>query len=240
MRETVDHDGPSEPHWDSTLGVWVGSRARADDSFVVPSPLWLFGYGSLCWKADVPYEEQFVGFIQGYERKFFQASMDHRGTPASPGRVVTLVKHAHPASVPLSEAEGLVHGVAYRIPDERVEEVLDALDYREKGGYSRLLLDVTEWCADGKEGGRRVTALAYCGNETNPAYDAFDDESDEGLQQAAHRIFSSTGPSGPNREYLYRLGDFLEAIKVHDRHVAELVRRVRLLEGKNDEPCRGA
>ena len=67
--------------------------------------IWLFGYGSLIWKADFDYLERRPAAITGWARRFWQGSHDHRGTPEAPGRVATLIR-----------AEGAVcHGMAYRI-----------------------------------------------------------------------------------------------------------------------------
>lgn len=34
------------------------------------------------------------------------------------------------------------HGVAYLVPDDKAEQVLAGLDFREKGGYTRATVDV--------------------------------------------------------------------------------------------------
>ena len=97
-----------------------------------PSPLWIFGYGSLIWRADFPYVERVPATIDGYVRRFWQGSADHRGIPENPGRVVTL-QHS---------PKSICWGMAYRIDPALADAVLEQLDYREKGGYDRLTIEL--------------------------------------------------------------------------------------------------
>lgn len=208
----------------------MGDAAAAGDEFALPDgPLWVFGYGSLCWKPDLPFAERFVGKLAGWRREFWQKSCDHRGTPGAPGLVAALV----------SDADAHTNGVAYRIPDDKVKEVLETLDFREKGGYTRSVVSVARrdgGHGDGGDGGDGsgdgsgagttvVDALIFMANEENPNYWA------ASPAEAAEVIATAEGPSGKNTEYLFRLGDFVRGLGptavAEEARLLDLERRVK-------------
>jgi cation transport protein ChaC len=158
---------------------------------------WLFGYGSLIYKVDFPYQERIPAQISGWQRRFWQGSHDHRGTPRAPGRVVTL----------MPTAAVVCSGVAYQI----TEDVFEHLDHREKNGYSRL--DTPMLLADGRE----FTGTVYIADENNPAFLGPADAA-----AIAGQIDRSRGPSGSNRDYLLELARALRDLGIVDEHVQEL------------------
>lgn len=167
-------------------------------------PLWIFGYGSLMWRPDIPYEECRIGYIRGWERRFYQGSTDHRGVPGAPGRVVTL----------LPKSGALCWGVAFKVPHVETEKVLAQLDHREKGGYQREQVRF-----DGRDAELpAVEVLVYRAAPDNPEYLGPAD-----MQDMAQQIRVSCGPSGPNLEYLIQLVAFLRRHDLPDAHAHELL-----------------
>uniref|UniRef100_A0A0G4HY76 glutathione-specific gamma-glutamylcyclotransferase n=1 Tax=Chromera velia CCMP2878 TaxID=1169474 RepID=A0A0G4HY76_9ALVE len=226
---------PQQPHWNSELGIWEGGAPPHDEGFEVPKPLWIFGYGSLCWRNDdFSFVEKKTGKIQGFCRRFFQLSTDHRGTPTFPGRVATVI----PVRGDQADSSWVV-GVAYRIADEEADKVLAYLDFREKGGYTRHLVDVSP--LGGQESGSTegpIRAVMYAGTEDNPAYSSFPDEGEE-LEKAVRQIHKAVGPSGPNVDYLRNVATFLhscgaeaEQLDHHTIGLADAVERLGGREGK--------
>lgn len=176
------------------------SRHRFDDR----PQVWLFGYGSLIFKADFPFIERRPASIRGWARRFWQGSRDHRGTPESPGRVVTLTPQ-----------EGAVcTGMAYLI----TPEVFDHLDHREKNGYLRVGVDIDFGEGIGE------TGLLYVAAEDNAAYLGPAPE-----QDIARQIAAATGPSGRNRDYLTDLAAALRRLGENDVHVFEIERHLQAL-----------
>jgi|TARA_B100000524_G_scaffold33739_1_gene16596 cation transport regulator ChaC len=108
-----------------------------------------------------------------------------------------------------------------------VEAVLSNLDFREKGGYTRAIVEVEPTAADGRrvgeDGGGTVRALLYTATPENPG---FREEALTDAEGAATRIAESHGPSGTNLEYLLELSAFLRGVGEEDEHVETLVRLV--------------
>jgi cation transport regulator ChaC len=168
---------------------------------------WIFGYGSLIWRPSFDFVERCPAYAVGWTRRFWQGSPDHRGTPDAPGRVVTLVP----------EPESRCWGVAYRISVERREDVLEELDRREQGGYSRCELEIF---LSGRDSESRA-ASTYVARPDNPHYLGTALTSD-----IARQIGVARGPSGHNRDYLFQLARALRELGAADDHVFELARLI--------------
>jgi len=166
---------------------------------------WVFAYGSLIWRADFPWLERRPAWIDGWARRFWQGSHDHRGRPDAPGRVVTLI------AAPGARCDGRAYRVA--------ADVFAHLDHREKNGYRRQA--VTLHFADAAGATDGVVYIAAPGN--------FAFLGDAPLDEIAAQIHRSHGPSGANVEYLCRLAAALRELGSHDEHVFELERRVLAL-----------
>jgi cation transport protein ChaC len=175
------------------------------DKFDGHHSVWLFGYGSLIFKADFPYIERRPASIAGWTRRFWQGSHDHRGTETAPGRVVTLAP----------EAGAVCAGMAYLI----TPEVFAHLDHREKNGYLRLAIEIAFDDGGSEEG------LVYIATEDNAAFLGAAPERD-----IARQIAASSGPSGRNRDYLMELAAALRALGKDDPHVFAIERHLAELE----------
>jgi len=175
--------------------------------------VWVFGYGSLMFRPDFPHVERRAGHVTGWSRRFWQASIDHRGTPDAPGRVVTLV--ATPGAV--------CWGVAFRVAAEHRAEVLARLDHRESGGYRRQTMALFT------AAGVLDDVIVYVADETNPHYVGNEDE-----REIAAIVDAAIGPSGANRDYVLQLSAALAQLGTEDAHVSQIVAALSVLLGDNE------
>lgn len=179
---------------------------RLMDRFDSHASVWLFGYGSLIFKADFPFLERRPASISGWSRRFYQGSHDHRGTQEAPGRVVTLVP----------EQGAVCHGMAYLVTPEEFAH----LDHREKNGYLRLATEMTF------EDGGTAEGIVYIATDGNAAFLGPASEED-----IARQIFTARGPSGPNSEYLLELARALRILGKQDAHVEAIERHLQAFAG---------
>lgn len=192
--------------------------------------IWIIGYGSLIFKPPPLYSFRVTGYLQGYIRRFWQSSSDHRGTPKSPGRVATLISfedllqnpnlhrdlspHELQAINESRPEELIVWGAAYYIAPEHVEEMKKYLDVREQDGYTThsisfkiteyqktaYTLSILENLPVDESNTYHIESTVYIGTLDNPSFIG-----PEEIVETANIIHSSSGPSGPNVEYLVNL-----------------------------------
>ena len=173
--------------------------------------MWLFAYGSIIWNPGFRFVNRVRAAAPGWARKFWQGSTDHRGTPSSPGRVVTLVE---------SRSDSC-HGYCYRIHKQDLAQVFAYLDHRESGGYIREQLTcVTD---DGV-----VDALTYIAYPDNPNY-----LGETSTLAIASQILDSRGPSGLNIDYFVELYRSLKAEKISDPHLEAIHSKIATLKSQD-------
>jgi glutathione-specific gamma-glutamylcyclotransferase len=164
---------------------------------------WVFGYGSLLWNPGFAYVSKSKVRVDGYARRMWQGSTDHRGTPEYPGLVCTLVPG------------DFCWGMAYQISDQDWPRIRAELDYREKDGY-----DLVRLAAEGPDG--RLEVWTYVADERNPSYIGA-----QSTSALAERMARAAGESGPNWDYLFRLETVLRELDIEDEHVFDLAEELR-------------
>lgn len=144
-------------------------------------------------------------------------------TRLQPGRVVTLI----PGEVSSSR----VYGVAYKIADDRIDEVVKHLDYREKNGYDRIITRFNPYPLQQlNETNRLRTGIDVCIYLATPDNASFAGPTE--MSVLAKQIFEAVGPSGPNTEYVYNLAEAMRRLfpGIVDEHLCELEKALRLME----------
>lgn len=183
------------------------SNVELTEANAAQGGVWVFGYGSLIWRPDFAYIDSQLAVLSGYQRRFCQASHDHRGTVELPGRVVTL------ASTP----NAMCIGMAFLLAEPSADS-LAALEVREQDGYQRTRVSLSL----GNDA--NVQGVTWIASPGNPSW-----RGNESLNEVATLIATRRGPSGANWEYLFELERALQELRIRDDHVAELSDRVKAL-----------
>lgn len=173
------------------------------------SGIWVFGYGSLVWNPGFDFVRSQIGYIRGYDRRFWQGNDKHRGTPEKIGRVATLVERE----------EGQVWGRAFLLRDDDASSraSLSYLDQREAklGGYSVRFVQFRP--RDPRED--PFHALVYIATASNPLY-----LGPASHVQLADEVLAARGFCGANAEYVLKLARFMreEVPDAWDEHLFTL------------------
>jgi glutathione-specific gamma-glutamylcyclotransferase len=167
--------------------------------------LWVFGYGSLMWRPEFPYQARRPATLPGRRRAFCIYSVHHRGTYERPGLVLGLAPG------------GSTRGMAYRIAPE---------DWRRVYAYLLEREQPTETYIEARrpvrlEGGRRVECVVFLSDVHHPQW-----AGNLTLERQAELIAGATGLSGRNVDYLRDLVGHLEQEGVRDRSMEALLRLV--------------
>lgn len=182
------------------------TRAALLGRFDGGAALWVFAYGSLTWDPGFHFDEVRLAELPGFRRRFGLRTTLGRGSPETPGLMLTLEPGA-----------GDCAGLAFRIDAESAAHESGMLWRREmiRGGYRPCLLPLRTPQGE-------VTALVFA---ANPAH--ADHVGELPLQQTAAIIARATGMMGRNRDYLEQLVRQLAHLGIVDPYLDALLVQVR-------------
>lgn len=178
--------------------------------------VWVFAFGSLIWNPAFLYAERRVARVHGWHRQFCLWVKAGRGTPETPGLMLSL------------ESGGSCTGVVYRLAPGTEATELDVLWRREM--FTRSYRPV--WVA-ARTGDGPVRAIAFAANRAHERYAP-------GLDDATivRHLATCAGPMGRGCDYLFDTVAHLRELGIRDRGLEALERRVRAWSRAPDLPVR--
>lgn len=171
------------------------------------SGFWLFAYGSLMWRPDIPFAERRHAVLEGYHRALCIYSWVYRGTEQKPGLVFGL------------DRGGFTKGVAYRIRARDVRLVLQRVYEREMvtNVYTPRWLKCR--LADGVH--RSVETMAFVANLCNPQYAGNLSET-----EVLRLVRQGQGSAGPCTDYVTNTLKHLRALGIRDSQLERIARKL--------------
>jgi glutathione-specific gamma-glutamylcyclotransferase len=162
--------------------------------------LWVFGYGSLMWRAGFDFIEQVPARLIGEHRALCVYSFDHRGTPEKPGLVLGL------------DRGGACRGIAFRVAASLRHDTIAYLRGREQttNVYREVMRSV--WLEN--EARQRVSALAYVVDRGHVQY-----AGRLSLAEQLRLVQQGHGRSGNNRDYVLSTVKSIEAQGFRDEQL---------------------
>lgn len=168
--------------------------------------LWIFAYGSLLWNPCFPVEEERIGTVHGWHRRFCFWLTRWRGTRERPGLMLAL------------DRGGSCRGVLCRIALDKRDAAVDSLLQREMGPTPPT--NVPRWVSV-RSGNHRMRAIAFVADPSGPAYAApLPDE------KAVPVLALAAGHIGSCADYLRNAVSSLERRNIRDRNLWRLQARV--------------
>lgn len=176
-------------------------------------PFYVFAYGSLIWRPDLPVVEERLGTAHGWHRSFCMRMIRWRATKEQPGLMLAL------------DEGGQCEGVLLRLEEAGLEEALDKLLRREV--TAKPPSNLPTWIPVRTANADEVTALGFVMNRDGDDYVRSPD-----LETVADDIARACGHLGSNAEYLFNTVTQLEARGLHDEMLWRLQELVadRLLQ----------
>jgi glutathione-specific gamma-glutamylcyclotransferase len=165
--------------------------------------LWVFGYGSLMWRAGFEFIEQVPARLIGEHRALCVYSFDHRGTPEKPGLVLGL------------DRGGACRGIAFRVAAGLRDSTIAYLRSREQTTHVYREVMRSVWLDD--DARRRVSALTYVVDRGHVQY-----AGRLALKEQLRIVQQGHGRSGNNRDYVLSTVRAIEAQGFRDGQLHQL------------------
>lgn len=194
------------PPGSQTLSVEAREVSRLATLAGHTGDLWVFAYGSLMWDPAIDFAEVRRAWLSGYARRFILCDIHGaRGTQEAPGLMAAL-----------DRGDGC-HGLAFRVPAEKVEEETRNLWAREMALPSyvpRVLpVDLSNEC---------VKALVFLAD-----HDADMIRVNLTREQQVRYLATGTGFLGSSRDYLETIARQFAVLGIVDPDISTLIDEVR-------------